>query len=60
MCLTATASRLLQRDIALTVGLRNPKVIAISPSKPNILYVVKKYNSPSEAFSNIISGLQQL
>jgi len=60
MCLTATASRLLQRDIAFTVGLRNPKVVAILPSKPNILYVVKIYNSPREAFSNIVSGLQQL
>ena len=60
MCLTATASKSLQRDITSILGMKNPKTIAISPSKPNILYVVKKYDSPREAFSNLVNGLQKL
>jgi len=35
-----------------------PKTIAIPPSK--LYIIVKKYDSPREAFSNIVSGLQQL
>ena len=41
MCLTATATREIQKHVITILGLKNPKVIAVSPSKANIVYKVK-------------------
>ena len=38
LCFTATATKSLRRKVSGVVGLRNPKIIAISPCKRNIVY----------------------
>ena len=40
MALTATATKSLQKKVAEILGMHNPKVIAVSPSKPNLMYHV--------------------
>jgi len=39
------------------LGMRNPEVIAASPSKLNITFMIKKYDCIQEAFSHLVSGL---
>ena len=34
MCLTATATKSLREEVMTILGMRNPEVIAVSPSKP--------------------------
>ncbi len=40
MTLTATATERLRKDASRLMGLRNEVVVAISPCKDNIMYVV--------------------
>ena len=51
MCLTATATNSLCEQVISILGMKNPKVIAVSPSKSNITCMIKGYNNYQEAFS---------
>ena len=57
MCLTATATKSLQEQVTSILGMKNVKVIAVSPSKSNITFMIKGYNNYQEAFSVLLSGL---
>ena len=57
MCLTATATSSLWEQVASILGMKNPKVIAVTPSKSNITYTIKGYNSYQEAFVVLLSCL---
>ena len=57
MCLTTTATKSLREEVMTILGLRNPEVIAVSPSKLNITFMIKKYDRIQEAFSCLVSGL---
>ena len=41
MALTATATKSTRRDVTKILGMVHPVVVAVSPNKPNIKYVVK-------------------
>ena len=58
MCLTATATKQVQKEVTSIVGLKNPKVISVSPSKPNILYVTKSEENLIEAFIPLLEKLK--
>ena len=36
MCLTVTATKQVRKEVTSIVGLKNPKVTSVSPSKSNI------------------------
>ena len=38
MALTATAKKSLQEEVATILGMKAPKIVAASPSKPNITF----------------------
>ena len=57
MCLTATATSSLREQVTSILGMKHPKVIAVSPSKSNITFMIRGYNSYQEAFSVLLSGL---
>ena len=58
LALTATATRTLRIDVARLVGVRNEKVISLSPCKSNITYAVLPLVSFHESFSNVVEWLQ--
>ena len=58
MCLTATATRQVRVQVSDILGLRNPYVVAISPSKKNILYTVKSAQSLHEGFVTLMDRLK--
>ncbi|XP_065905622.1 ATP-dependent DNA helicase RecQ-like [Dysidea avara] len=55
MCLTATKS--LREEVIAILGMKSPEVIAVSPSKLNITFMIKKFDNIQEAFSPLVSGL---
>ena len=57
MTLTATAKKSLQEEVSTTLGMKAPKIVAASPSKPNITYIIKRYNSMEEAFLRLLKSL---
>lgn len=57
MALTATATKSLRLSISKTIGLKNPYVLAISPSKKNMIYNVQKIGTIEEAFTSVIQIL---
>jgi len=58
MCLTATATKQVREQVSKILGLRNPYVVAISPLKQNILYVVKSAQSLHEGFIPLMKQLK--
>ena len=56
MCLTATATKSLREEVIAILGMKNPEVIAVSPSKLNITFMIKKFDN-IQAFSPLVSGL---
>ena len=58
MCLTATATKQVRKKVTSIVGLNNPKVTSVSPSKCNILYVVKLKEDLFEAFTPLLAKLK--
>ena len=44
MALTATATVSLREEVSTILGMRAPRVVAVSPSKSNVTYVVKSYD----------------
>ena len=59
MSLTATATTSLRQEVSGILGMKNPLVIAVSPSKHNILYTVESSDSFQQAFTSIVEGLQK-
>ena len=59
MCLTATATKTLREEVMVILGMKNPEIISVSPSKLNITFMIKRYDNMEEAFSPLISGLLQ-
>lgn len=58
LALTATATRSVCEDVMLALGMKNPSVVAVSPCKGNIMYIVRSYASIEEAFSTMLNGLK--
>ena len=58
MCLTATATKQVCNDVISILGIKEPKIVAISPSKPNIKYVVKSKASIYEALTPLLEQLK--
>lgn len=59
MALTATATVALREEVISILGMKKPAVIAISPSKPNIMYVVIQADSLQQGFVNIMEGIKK-
>jgi len=58
MCLTATATKQMHREIIGILGMKNPKFVAISPSKPNICYFIKAKQNFSKDFEPLMKELK--
>lgn len=58
MCLTATATKQVREEVTAILGLRNPYVVTISPSKSNILNVVKLAKDIHKAFAPLIEQIK--
>ena len=59
MALTATATVTLREEVISILGMKNPVIIAISPSKTNIMYIVNPADSLEQAFINVIEGIKK-
>ena len=59
MALTATATVTLREEVISILGMKNPEIIAISPSKANIMYIVNSTDSLEQAFINVIEGIKK-
>jgi len=60
MALTATATKTLQSEVALTLGMRKPVIISISPCKRNIMYAVAApYHSIETTFQPLLIRLKK-
>ena len=59
MSLTATATRALQRDLNRIIGMKEPIIVALSPSKPNILYTVKSEDDICGAVDIVVKGIEK-
>jgi len=59
MALTATATVVLREKVISVLGMKNPVIIAISPSKHNIIYIVNDADSLQQAFVNVIEGIKK-
>ena len=60
MALTATATKSVLEDVIRILGLRNPVAIVISPSRANISYIVKSYDSITDSFLPPLEDLRKL
>ena len=58
MCLTATATQEVWKPVTAIVGLNDPKVFAVSPSKANIFYVIISVDDILEAFTPLLGKLK--
>ena len=61
MALTATATKASRQAICQTLGMIRPKVVTVSPNRPNIKYVV--YSKPGtleEVFAPLVEELKRL
>ncbi len=59
MALTATATERLRKDASRLIGLRNEVVVAISPCKDNIMYVVVESDGIEKIFEPLATKLLQ-
>lgn len=57
MTLTATATQDVRRTIQRIIGMYNPVVVAVCPSKANIMLAVSSFQSIEESFSPILLRL---
>ena len=58
MCLTATATKQMCSEIIGILGMKNVKVVAVPPAKPNIRYVIKTKQNISEALEPLMKELK--
>ena len=59
LVLTATATRPVREEVMRVLGMKNPSIMAVSPCKPNIMYMVKSHDSIEEAFYTILNGMKR-
>ena len=59
LALTATATRPVREEVMRVLGMKNPSIVAVSPCKPNIMYMVKSHDSIEEAFCTILKGMKR-
>ena len=57
LALIATATKGLREEVQSIVGMRSPAVIAVSPSKPNIIFIGKTSNTLAQAFLPMLEQL---
>ena len=58
MALTATATKMLQRKVAGTLGMHRPNIFSVSPSKRNIMFAMATpYNSIEVTFHPLLMSL---
>ena len=57
MALTATASKTLRHSLSKTIGLKDPYVLAMCPSKHNLMYAVGEFTSIEELFQPFVRKL---
>lgn len=61
MALTATATRQSQHDICQILGMVKPKIVSLSPNKPNIKYIVhSKPGTFEETFAPLVEEVRKL
>ena len=60
MALTATATTSLTKDVIKILGMKDPVVVSLSPSRPNIKYKVETHESLDEALQPVLQRLRQL
>ena len=60
MALTATATCAVHHDVQSVLGMRKPTIVALSPSKPNMYYCVRKSESVADGFVPMLEQLQVL
>ena len=56
MAITATA---LRQDVQQIIGMKSPAIIALSPSKPNIMFVVRRHETVMEAFQPMLEQIRK-
>ena len=59
MALTATANKTLRNQVISVLGMKSPKVVAVSPAKFNLMYIIKRYDNIQDAFATILKGIQE-
>ena len=57
MALTATATKALRVEVQHIVGMKSPTVIAQTPSRSNIMFIVKSKDSLCQAFTPMMDQL---
>ena len=60
LALTATATSLLRSKIIKIIGLWNPKIIAVSPCKANIMYSLSKFVSIETSVGPLLEQIKKL
>lgn len=61
MALTATATKASRQAICRTLGMIRPKVVTVSPNRPNIKYVVhSKPGTLEEVFASLVEEVKRL
>lgn len=58
LALTATATTTLRKHVISILGMKDPHIIAVSPSKENIVYGVTDFTSIAETFTPILERLK--
>ena len=58
MALTATATSAVQQEVERVLGMRKLTTVAISPSKANVYYCVRRSESMTEAFNPMLEQLR--
>lgn len=59
MALTATATKGLREEVQRIVGMKEPVVVAKSPAKSNIMYMIHTEESLDKAFTPMLQQLQK-
>ena len=59
MALTATANKALRDQVISILGMKSPKVVAVSPAKFNLMYILKRSDDYQEAFAMMLKGIQE-
>ena len=59
MALTATATSSSLAEISSILGMKQPKIVSISPNRPNIKYSVCNGGEMEDSFSTLIEDIQR-
>lgn len=59
MALTATATKALRQDVQKIIGMKSPAIIALSPSKPNIMFAMRWHETVVEAFQPMLKQIEK-